>query len=53
MLSAVFLAIVIALGIAVFALRNRRDPASMRWRSRLVKVLAFVWLAVLAYRLIG
>lgn len=47
-----FLAVVIALGIAIFALRNRRDPWSMRWRSRLVKVLAVVWLGVLAYSLL-
>jgi len=51
-LKPLFLAVVIALGIAIFALRNRRDPKSMRWRSRLVKVLAIAWLAVLAYSLV-
>ena len=47
-----FLAVVILLMVAVFVLRNRRDPKSMRWRSRLIKVLAVVWLAVLAYSLL-
>lgn len=47
-----FLAVVLALLVAIFALRNRRDPWSMRWRSRLIKVLVIVWLAVLAYRLV-
>lgn len=46
------LAVVIALLVAVFVLRNRRDPRSMRWRSRLIKVLAIVWIAVLAYSLV-
>ena len=48
----VFLAVVIALLVAIFLLRNRRDPRSMIWRSRLIKVLVIVWLAVLAYRLV-
>ena len=47
-----FLVVVIALLVAIFALRNRRDPWSMRWRSRLIKLLAVVWLAVLAYSLV-
>ena len=51
-MKAAFLAIVILLMAAVFVLRNRRDPRSMRWRSRLIKVLAVVWLAVLAYSLV-
>jgi len=48
----VFLAVVLALLVAIFVLRNRRDPRSMRWRSRLIKVLVIVWLAVLASRLV-
>lgn len=51
-MRSLFLAIVLVLGVAIFALRNRRDPRSMRWRSRLIKVLAIVWLAVLAYSLV-
>jgi len=47
-----FLAVVIVLLGAIFALRNRRDPRSMRWRSRLIKLLAIVWLGVLAYSLV-
>lgn len=47
-----FLVVVIALLVAIFALRNRRDPWSMRWRSRLIKLLAVVWLGVLAYSLV-
>lgn len=47
-----FLVVVLALLAAIFALRNRRDPRSMRWRSRLIKVLAVVWLGVLAYSLV-
>lgn len=51
-MKTVFLAVVIALLLAIFVLRNRRDPRSMRWRSRLIKVLAVVWLGVLAYSLV-
>lgn len=51
-MKTLFLAVVIVLLVAIFALRNRRDPRSMRWRSRLVKVLAVVWLGVLAYSLV-
>ncbi|MBA3453833.1 MAG: hypothetical protein H0T42_12130 [Deltaproteobacteria bacterium] len=51
-MKTLFLAVVIVLLVAIFALRNRRDPRSMRWRSRLVKLLAVVWLGVLAYSLV-
>jgi hypothetical protein len=50
-MNMLFLLVVLALGLVIFLLRNRRDPVSMRWRSRLIKVLVIVWLAVLAYQL--
>ncbi len=51
-MKTLFLAVVLVLLVAIFILRNRRDPRSMRWRSRLIKVLAVVWLGVLAYSLV-
>ncbi len=51
-MKTMFLAVVIAFLVVIFALRNRRDPRSMRWRSRLIKILAVVWLGVLAYSLV-
>ena len=51
-MKTLFLAVVVVLLVAIFALRNRRDPRSIRWRGRLIKVLAVVWLGVLAYSLV-